>query len=125
MTVRERDHGGACGGFYSACDFRLRSKLEPRHTHRNDHYHRTGSRFLLPTTTVDEIRPEQDMKPITWRPAALFLTLAFAAVLILTPLPALAESPEEKGLRIALEAKARDKGYGNYTADQTMILRNT
>ena len=64
------------------------------------------------------------MKPITWRPTAFFLALAFAAVLILTPLPALAESPEEKGLRIALEAKARDKGYGNYTADQTMILRN-
>ena len=64
------------------------------------------------------------MKSMAWRPATLFFTLAFAVVLILNSLPASAESPEEMGLRIALEAEARDKGYGNYTAEQTMILRN-
>ena len=64
------------------------------------------------------------MKPMTRRPGALFLAGAFSAVLALNSLSAGAESPEEKGLRIALEAEARDKGYGNYTADQTMILRN-
>lgn len=35
-----------------------------------------------------------------------------------------AESAEEKGLAVATEAERRDEGYGNYTADQSMVLRN-
>ena len=34
------------------------------------------------------------------------------------------ESAEEAGLRIATEARERQKGYGNFTANLTMILRN-
>ena len=33
-------------------------------------------------------------------------------------------TPEEIGLKIATEAKARDDGFGNFTASQTMVLRN-
>jgi outer membrane lipoprotein-sorting protein len=35
-----------------------------------------------------------------------------------------AETPEEKGLAIAVEADRRDTGYGNSTADMLMILKN-
>jgi hypothetical protein len=37
---------------------------------------------------------------------------------------ALAETPEEKGLRLAKEADARDAGFGDYVADMKMVLRN-
>jgi len=36
----------------------------------------------------------------------------------------LAETPEEKGLAIAVEADRRDTGYSNSTADMLMILKN-
>ena len=32
--------------------------------------------------------------------------------------------PEEIGLKIATEASAKDDGFGNFTASQTMVLRN-
>ena len=35
-----------------------------------------------------------------------------------------AESAEEAGLKIATEARERQKGFGNFTANLTMILRN-
>ena len=34
------------------------------------------------------------------------------------------ETPEEKGLRIAREASARDDGFGDFTAGMTMVLRD-
>ena len=34
------------------------------------------------------------------------------------------ETPEDKGLRIALEASARNEGFGDFTADMTMVLRD-
>lgn len=37
---------------------------------------------------------------------------------------AFCETPEEKGLAIAMEADHRDNGFGDYTADMTMTLRN-
>ena len=46
------------------------------------------------------------------------------AVLLAALSPAQAETPEEQGLRIATEADAYDAGFGNYTAEGTMILRN-
>ncbi len=55
----------------------------------------------------------------------------FALCLIIStcpgmPTPAYSESatPGETGLKIALEARARAEGFGNFTARQTMILRN-
>ena len=49
--------------------------------------------------------------------------LALLAALAGSP-PAHAETPEEKGLRIAREAREKGKGFGNFTARQTMVLRN-
>ena len=37
---------------------------------------------------------------------------------------AAAETPEEKGLRIAKEAEARNDGFGDFTAGMTMVLRD-
>lgn len=50
------------------------------------------------------------------------LLLAVAAVSMATT--AVAETPEEKGLAIAKEAKARNTGWGDSQADMTMILRD-
>lgn len=52
----------------------------------------------------------------------LVLTLALSALAL--PLAATAETPEEKGLAIAQEADRRDKGFGDFTADMLMVLRN-
>jgi outer membrane lipoprotein-sorting protein len=50
-----------------------------------------------------------------------FLTL----LLLLLPCGlAMAATPEEQGLAIATEADRRDEGFGDYTADVKMILRN-
>jgi hypothetical protein len=57
------------------------------------------------------------------RPRAFSLVLA-ALLTILSFAPAGAETPEEKGLAIATEADRRDKGFGDFRAEQTMILRN-
>ena len=48
------------------------------------------------------------------------------ACLCLANAPALAqaETPEDKGLRIAREASARDDGFGDFTAGMTMVLRD-
>ena len=48
------------------------------------------------------------------------------ALLGLVAIPALTQetTPEEIGLAIAREANARNDGFGNYTANMTMILRN-
>jgi outer membrane lipoprotein-sorting protein len=39
-------------------------------------------------------------------------------------LPVAAESPEEQGLAIALEARSRDEGWGDAQVDMSMILRD-
>ena len=52
--------------------------------------------------------------------ASLILCFSF-----LLPPPFLyGETPEKKGLAIAIEAKRRDSGFTDYTAEMTMILRN-
>ena len=38
--------------------------------------------------------------------------------------PADAQTPEETGLAIAEDARARDEGFGDFTATQVMVLRN-
>lgn len=50
------------------------------------------------------------------------LLLAVAVLSMTTT--AVAETPEEKGLAIAKEAKARNTGWGDSQADMTMILRD-
>jgi outer membrane lipoprotein-sorting protein len=47
-----------------------------------------------------------------------------ALLLCLLPLAGNAETPEEKGLAIATEADRRDQGFGDYTNDIKMVLRN-
>ena len=42
----------------------------------------------------------------------------------LLPLSAWAESPEEKGLAIAIAADERDVGFGDFTAEMIMTLKN-
>ena len=46
------------------------------------------------------------------------------ALLSLLPLNGIAETPEEKGLAIAVEADRRDLGWGDSKASMKMILRN-
>ena len=46
------------------------------------------------------------------------------AAVVEPPAARAAESPEEAGLRIATEARERQKGFGNFTANLTMTLRN-
>ena len=53
----------------------------------------------------------------------VLLGLAALAVL-LAPSGAGAETPQEKGLRIAREAADYDAGFGDYVVEGTMILRN-
>ena len=57
----------------------------------------------------------------------LALAGVFLAVLALAVEPPVSRadtSPEEAGFRIATEARERQKGFGNFTANLTMILRN-
>lgn len=50
--------------------------------------------------------------------------LLILPLLSLFPLSAAAETPEEKGLAIAVEADARDQGWADSRADMKMVLRN-
>jgi outer membrane lipoprotein-sorting protein len=52
------------------------------------------------------------------------ILIALPAVLLAFAGPAAAETPEEKGLRIARDAHLHDEGFRDYTAVGTMILRN-
>ena len=59
------------------------------------------------------------------RSALLFLAPCLV-LLSWLGVPSLVHSatPEETGLQIATEASARDEGFGNFTARQSMVLRN-
>jgi outer membrane lipoprotein-sorting protein len=46
------------------------------------------------------------------------------SLLILIAFNAYAETPEEKGLAIAVESDRRDQGYGDFTVDLEMVLKN-
>ena len=59
--------------------------------------------------------------PVRW--VLLFSCLALLAS-VGGPPAAHAETAEEKGLKIARETRERGKGFGNFTAQQTMVLRN-
>lgn len=45
-------------------------------------------------------------------------------IFLFLPLTVLAETPEEKGLKIAIEADKREAGFGDYTAELVMTLKN-
>ncbi len=57
-----------------------------------------------------------------------FLKKAITVSFLFTPLffvlSTHAQTPEEKGLAIAMEADLRDEGFSDYTANMTMILKN-
>ena len=56
---------------------------------------------------------------------ALYGTLLAALVWAVGPSVGRADSgPEEAGLKIATEARERQKGFGNFTASLAMVLRN-
>jgi outer membrane lipoprotein-sorting protein len=57
------------------------------------------------------------------RSIAIFIFILAISILY-TAGHSMAETPEEKGLAIAVEADRRDTGYGNSTADMLMILKN-
>jgi outer membrane lipoprotein-sorting protein len=50
--------------------------------------------------------------------------LLYTFFLAANPFGANAETAEEKGLAIVVEADRRDNGFGDYTADMTMTLKN-
>jgi len=50
--------------------------------------------------------------------------IAFAILLFLLSSTLFAQTPEERGLEIAVEADRRDTGFGDYTAELTMLLKN-
>lgn len=69
--------------------------------------------------------PRNSLRPNNGRLGATTRAVLLApALLLLVAQTAHAETPEEKGLAIAQEADRRDTGFGNYTADQAMVLRN-
>ena len=57
---------------------------------------------------------------------ALPLLVICACVLVhpLAPPHAEGATPEEKGLQIARDTREKAKGFGNFTAEQSMVLRN-
>ncbi len=74
----------------------------------------------------------QSVEPMMHRPhfprfGCLLAALAVALPACLaTPSTAIADAhtPEVMGLQIALQAQQRGEGFGDFTARQTMILRN-
>ena len=54
----------------------------------------------------------------------LFTTLGFILTFSLFSVPIYAQTPEEKGLAIAIEADKRDNGWGDQTSNIEMILLN-
>ncbi len=59
------------------------------------------------------------------RTAVRFLTACLSALAVMgTPLTSWSATPEEIGLEIARKARATEKGFGNFKALQTLVLRN-
>ncbi|MCE2392136.1 MAG: outer membrane lipoprotein-sorting protein [Proteobacteria bacterium] len=65
-------------------------------------------------------------RPFLWTSRLKVPAIVGLAVLVCLGVPSIAPSatPEEAGLQIAKEADLRAQGFGNFTARQTMILRN-
>ncbi len=64
-------------------------------------------------------------RALPWSPRELFTSLALLFCLSAPPLAASEQdSAEAAGLAIAVEARERKLGFGNFTARQVMVLRN-
>jgi outer membrane lipoprotein-sorting protein len=61
------------------------------------------------------------MSPRSLKPERIILTALIAAASLI---PALAETPEEKGYAIAARTDRSDRGFGDSTVDLRMVLRN-
>ncbi len=55
---------------------------------------------------------------------SLFVFRIILLTILMFTLDGLSNSPEQKGMEIALEADKRDTGFNDFTADLEMILRN-
>ena len=55
---------------------------------------------------------------------SLVTGVLFCSLFFTVTQPACSQTPEEKGLVIAIEADRRYKGFGDYTSDMRMILKN-
>jgi hypothetical protein len=64
------------------------------------------------------------MKKNLLRYHSIELVIFLLMLLFLQPGQGQAETAEDKGLALAIEADRRDSGYGDSTADMLMILRN-
>ena len=58
-----------------------------------------------------------------------FVAISLASLImigagVMMPLTVSAQTPEEVGLQIAKDSRERDQGFGNFSAQQKMILRN-
>ena len=58
-----------------------------------------------------------------------FVAISLASLImigagVMMPLTVSAQTPEEVGLQIAKDSRERDQGFGNFSAQQQMILRN-
>jgi uncharacterized protein len=81
--------------------------------------------FLLPALliTIDKLSDRKGPVPMK---AATTAAVLFGGMLLAASLPsgANAQTPEEKGLAIAIEADKRDLGWGDQSVSGTMILRD-
>ena len=89
----------------------------------------TGPVRMLPDhdTTDNRFVGQDPMEDSASRRGVSLRVLTLAAACFCLPYAdALAEeeTPEDKGLRIALESNARNEGFGDYTAGMTMLLRD-
>ena len=80
--------------------------------------------LLLPALLITIDRRETMTAPTAARATAA-LGAIFAVGLLATPTPASAQSAEAKGLAIVQEAERRDLGWGDFTNDGEMILRDS
>jgi outer membrane lipoprotein-sorting protein len=54
----------------------------------------------------------------------MFRIIILFTIFFLTPLSVMAETPEEKGLAIAVEDDKRDNGFDDFTSNMVMVLEN-
>ena len=64
------------------------------------------------------------VQPVFWGPMPRLVPFLLACLLAAAPAEAQDGTPEEVGLAIAHEARARVDGFGDFTARQVMVLRN-
>ena len=113
-------------GLPGVCLLGIRAELGARPPHHDHDRFCAPRRFPASPALADGHRSEKVM--IRPRPARSALRVLAACLAYLAclgaPVAADAATPEEIGLEIAVEARERKQGFGNFTASQTMVLRN-